>query len=143
MCYRNDGAGIVGQVAFEPGDRLGVEVVRRLIEQQQVGLGEQQASQRNTALLPARQRGYLGLGRRGAQRVHGDLDSALDVPTFLGVELFFDGSLPGPELVVVRLGVSPASEYLVVLLEQLGDIADAIEDVVVDVLGRRRVGALA
>ena len=116
MCYRNDGSGIVGQMAFKPGDRFGVEVVRRFIEQQQVRLGEKQASQRNSALFPARERGYLGLGRRCTQRVHGDLDSALDIPTFLGVELFFDGSLPGAELVVVRLGISPASKYLVILL---------------------------
>ena len=35
---RDDVPGILLQVALEPGDRLGVEVVGRLVEQQQVGL---------------------------------------------------------------------------------------------------------
>src|SRR5262249_1991716 len=35
-----DRAGIVAQMALKPGDRLGVEMVGRLIEQQQIGLGE-------------------------------------------------------------------------------------------------------
>ena len=34
---RDDRALVLGQVALEPGDRLGVEVVRRLVEEQQVG----------------------------------------------------------------------------------------------------------
>ena len=40
---RDDGAVVLVQVALEPRDRLGVEVVGGLVEQQQVGLREQQA----------------------------------------------------------------------------------------------------
>src|SRR6266545_1727600 len=41
----DDGALVGLEEALEPGDRLGVEVVRRLIEQEQVGRGEQQPRQ--------------------------------------------------------------------------------------------------
>ena len=37
-----DRAGIVAQVTFEPGHRLGVEMVGRFVQQQQVGLVKQQ-----------------------------------------------------------------------------------------------------
>ena len=38
MRYHDDGAGVVAQVILEPGDRFGVEVVCRFVEQQQVRL---------------------------------------------------------------------------------------------------------
>jgi hypothetical protein len=46
--HRHDGAGVVLQGALEPRDRLGVEVVGRFVEQEQIGFGEEQASQRAT-----------------------------------------------------------------------------------------------
>ena len=53
---RDDGAGVVLQEPFEPEHRLGVEVVGRLVEQQQVGACQQQTAQRDPALLATRQR---------------------------------------------------------------------------------------
>ena len=50
-----DRAGIGAQVSLEPGGRLGVEVVRGLVEEQEVRLLEQQLAQRDAALLAARQ----------------------------------------------------------------------------------------
>ena len=49
----DDRALVLGQVLLEPGDRLGVEVVGRLVEQQQVGRGEQQPAQGDAAPLAA------------------------------------------------------------------------------------------
>ena len=66
-----DGARIVAQVAFQPGHAFGVEMVGRLVEQQQVGLVEQQLAQRHAALLAAGELGDLGVVGRAAQRVHG------------------------------------------------------------------------
>ena len=51
--HRDDGAVVLLQVPLEPRDRLGVEVVGRLVEQQQIGLAEQQAAQRDAAPLAA------------------------------------------------------------------------------------------
>ena len=54
--HRDDGAVVLLQVPLEPRDRLGVEVVRRLVEQQQIGLRQQQAAQRDPAALATGQR---------------------------------------------------------------------------------------
>src|SRR3546814_10752878 len=45
-------AGIAAQEAFEPHRRFEVEVVRRLVEQQQVGVGEEQRGERDAHLPP-------------------------------------------------------------------------------------------
>ena len=51
MRHHDDGAGIVAQMVLEPGDALGIEMVGRLVEQENVGLGEQQLAERHAALL--------------------------------------------------------------------------------------------
>ena len=51
MGDRDDAALVVVQKAFEPGDRLGVEMVGRLVEQEQVGRREQQATECDATLL--------------------------------------------------------------------------------------------
>ena len=66
----DDRALVLLEVPLEPGDRLGVEVVRRLVEQQQVGRGEQQPAERDAAALAAGERRDVGVGGREAQRVH-------------------------------------------------------------------------
>src|SRR4051794_26772992 len=43
----DDRARVLGEVALEPRDRLGVEVVGRLVEEQQVGRAQEQAAQRD------------------------------------------------------------------------------------------------
>ena len=53
MGDEDDAAGIGFQIALQPGGRLGVEMVGRLVEQQHVGLGEQQLAQRDAALFAA------------------------------------------------------------------------------------------
>ena len=82
-----DRAGIVAQVAFQPGHRFGVEMVGRLVEQQQLGLVEQQPAQRDAAALAAREFGHVGIIRRTAQRVHGLVDLAVEIPEALGLDL--------------------------------------------------------
>jgi hypothetical protein len=54
-------------------------VVGRLVEQQHVGLRKEQAAQRDTALLAARQVRDLRVPRRQTQRVRGDLELMLGV----------------------------------------------------------------
>src|SRR5690606_10426543 len=48
-------AGILGQEALEPRDRLGVEMVGRLVEQQHVRPRQEQPAERDSAALAARQ----------------------------------------------------------------------------------------
>ena len=68
------------EIFLEPRDRLGVEMVGRLVEQQHVGRRQQQAAQRHAALLAARELVDDGVPRRQAQRVGGDLELALQLP---------------------------------------------------------------
>ena len=71
--HRHHGARKFLQELLEPIDAFGIEVVGRLVEQQHVGLGQQQPAQRDAALLAARQIRDLGVPRRQAQRVGRDL----------------------------------------------------------------------
>ena len=82
-----DGALVVGEVLLEPQHALGVEVVGRLVEQQQVGLGQQQLAQRHAAPLATGQVGDRLVGRRAAQRVHRLLELRVEVPGVGGVDL--------------------------------------------------------
>ena len=85
----DDGAGEVVQVALQPGDGFGVEVVGRLIEQQHIGVGQEQAAEGDAAFFPARQRRDLLLPRRQAQGVSGDFHAALVVMPAPGGEFVF------------------------------------------------------
>ena len=78
--HRDDRARVVLEEPLEPGDRFGVEMVGRLVEQQQVGRLQQQPAQRDAAALAARERGDVGVRRRQAQRVHRELEPRIEVP---------------------------------------------------------------
>ena len=67
----DDRAVELGEEAFEPADRLGVEMVRRLVEEQQIRRREQQqAAQRDAAALAAGERFDVAVAFGHAQRVH-------------------------------------------------------------------------
>jgi hypothetical protein len=89
------------QELLEPFHALGVEVVGRLVEQQQVGLGQQQPAERDAALLAAGEHVDLLLPRRQAQRVGRDLQ--LVAPPVLSIASSF-GLLLG-QLVEVGVGL--------------------------------------
>ena len=128
--------GVVLQELLEPVDALGVEVVGRLVEQQQVGAAEQQPAQRDPAPLAARQRRHVGVVGWAAQRVHGDLDVALEAPGVGGGDLVLELGLQGADLVVVGVGVGPHRHDLVVPVDDRLHGGDAVHHVALDVLGR-------
>ena len=82
-----DGARIIVQMVFQPGHRFGVEMVGRLVEQQQLGLFEQQPAQRDAAALAAGELADVGLVGRAAQRVHRQIDLGVEIPQPLGLDL--------------------------------------------------------
>ncbi len=86
MGHGDDRARVLLEMAFEPRHRLGVEMVGRLVEQQQVGLLQQQPAERDAALLAARKRLDLRVAGRAAQRVHRDLERAVEFPALHGVD---------------------------------------------------------
>src|SRR5207249_4828005 len=58
----------LGEMSLQPGDALRVEVVRRLVEQEQVGLFEEHTAERDAPLLTAGEIGDLGIGHDPQQR---------------------------------------------------------------------------
>ena len=125
----DDRALVLGEVALEPVDGLGVEMVRRLVEQQQVGGAQQQPAERDAAALAAGERRHVGVGGRQAQRVHRVLDRRVEVPSVGGVDLV----LQAGELVGGLVGV--VGGELVEALEQRLRLGDGLLDVALDVLG--------
>ena len=123
-------------------DRLGVEVVGGLVEQQQIGSRQQQPAERDPASLTAGEHAHLGVARRAPQGVHGDLDVALDVPRAGRVDLVLERGLLGTDLLEVGIGVAPHRQHLVVPLEQGLGLADAVHDVAEHVLRRVEPGLL-
>ena len=82
------------QVLFEPVDAFGVEVVGRFVEQQHVGLLQQQTAQCHPAPFAARKVLYRFVGIRTAQCVHRPFERGVELPAVLVVDRF--GQLPLP-----------------------------------------------
>jgi hypothetical protein len=74
------GAGEAHQVLLEPFDAFRVEVVGRLVQQQHVGLGQQQAAERHAALLASGQDSTFAShgGRRSASAATSSWVSSVD-----------------------------------------------------------------
>src|SRR4051812_32678731 len=125
---RDHRALVLVEVALQPRDGLGVEVVGGLVEQQQVRGGEQQPAQRDAAALAAAQLRHVGVGRRQAQRVHRVLDVRVEAPRVGGVDL----GLQRGELVGGLVGV--VGGELVEAVEERTRSGDAVLDIGAHVL---------
>ena len=68
MSYRDDGSGIILQVLLQPGDGFGVQVVGGFVEQQDVGLLEQQAAQGHAASFATGNDVHRGVWAEGQRR---------------------------------------------------------------------------
>ena len=138
MGDRDDGAGKLLKVSLEPGDRFGVEMIGGLIEQQQVGLLEQDPAERDPAAFPARQRGDIRVAGREPQRFHGDIDLAIEIPKVHRFDPFLQGTLlleqPVHLLVRHRLGESGGDRLE--FAEQRALLPYRLEHVAADVEGR-------
>ena len=127
----DDRALVFLEEALEPGDRLGVEVVGRLVEQQQVRRLQQQPAQRHAAPLAAGERRDVGIGRRTAQRVHRQLELRVDLPGVDRVDLVLQAALLLEHLVHLlgRQVLAELHVQLVVAIEQRLGRGDAFLDV--------------
>jgi hypothetical protein len=111
-------ARVLLQGPFQPRHRLGVEVVGGLVEEQEVGPGEEEPAQGDPAALGAREGGDVGVGGREAQGVHGDLEGAVEVPCPRRVDLVLEVALLGQELVEVGVRVAHGVADVVVPVEE-------------------------
>ena len=131
-------AGVVAERPLQPGDALGVQVVGRLVEQQQVRLLEQQAAQRDAAALAAREIGHRAFRRRAAQRVQRHLHRAVELPAIRGVDALLQLGLLGEQGVhlVVRHLLGEAHGDLVEAVEVRLEAGEGLHDVLADGLVR-------
>ncbi len=118
MRDRDHGALVVLQEPLEPGDRFGVQMVGRLIQQQQIGLRQQQPAERHPPPLAARERAHVLIARRAAERIHRDLDRALQLPPIDRVDLLLQLGLLGHQRIHVGIGIAEAGRDLVEPVEQ-------------------------
>src|SRR5690606_23267521 len=109
------GAIEAGQRLFEPGDGTDVQVVGRLVQQQQVGLRDQCLGQQNT---PPPAPGQFGqrLVRRQLQAAQGTVHQLLQAPAVLRLERLLNVH----ELVQIGI-VTDVLAQVVVLGKQLPD----------------------
>ena len=135
MGHRDDRAGVHLQRPLQPGHGLGVEMVGGLVQEEQVGLGEEQAAQRHPPSFATRQRGHVGVARREAERIHGDLEGPVELPCSGGIDLGLEVGLLGQQRIDVGVGVAEGGAHLVVPVDQLLRLAHSFGDVAGDVLG--------
>ena len=125
----DDRARVLGQVLLQPLDGLGVQMVGRLVEQEQVRLLEQQLAQGDPAPLAAGQHGDVGIGRRAPQRVHRLLQLGVEVPGVAVVELLLELAHLGEERVVVGIRLGQLGGDRVETVQQRLGLRDALLDV--------------
>ena len=101
-------ARVLLQVVLQPGDRFGVEVVGRLVEQEDIRLGEQEAGEGDAPPLAAAEHGDGRIAGRAAQGVHRQLQLIVEVPGVVMVEPVLQPALFGDERVEVGVGVGEA-----------------------------------
>ena len=144
MGHRHHGAGVGGQEVLEPGHRLGVEVVGGLVEEQQVGALEQEPAERDTAALATREGGHVLLARGTAQRLHGHLDGALELPGAGRLDVFLELALlrqQGLHLVLAEL-LGEARAHRLEAIEQGLCGGHPLDHVAAHVLGGIELGLL-
>ena len=86
-------AGKLGEEGFQPDNRVEIEMIGRLVEEQHVGVGDEGSREQDAASPSARQRVDAGVGRQVEARQH-QLDALFNPPS---VSLF-EVVLEAPEL---------------------------------------------
>ena len=126
--HRDDRPGKAREKLFEPLHALGVEMIGRFVEQQHVGFREQQAAQRDAALLAARERLDLRIPGRKAQRVGSDFELLLDVVAAFGEEHRFEARLLFGERFEIGVGLRVRCEDLVETLPRRDEMRESLFD---------------
>ena len=109
---RYHGAGVTLQKLLQPIDRLGVQVVGGLVQQQHIGFGKQQTAQGHAALFTTRQNLDPGVPGRQAQGVGGNFQLVLGIGTGAADDGLHLG-LFSRELVEVGVGLTVGGVDLV------------------------------
>ena len=120
VCDGKHRALVVVQEVLEPQDRLGVQVVGGLIEQQQVGSFEQQLAQGHATALAAGKHidRHVGIGQ--LQGIHSLAELGIDIPAVGGIDFVLELAHLGHEGVHVTVRVAHLLADLIEAID-LGD----------------------
>src|SRR5437773_858891 len=142
--HRDDTAVVAGQRPLQPCDRVRVEMVRGLVEQQQIGVRQQQTAKRDATALAARERFGVLLARRQTERIHRVVDLAVEIPETLRLDLVLRLLEVRVQLVhfVIRKRLAELRRQLFVPLQDRPPVRDAFLDVAPHVLGGVELGLL-
>jgi hypothetical protein len=121
----DDRAFVVTQVVFQPGHGLGVQVVGGLVEQQDVGFGQQQAGESDAPFSPP-DRILTGVSPGGSAGLHGDFQVRIEVPGVVLVEFVLQFGLLGDQRVEVGIRFGEFGVDLVVAGQQVHDGLDGL-----------------
>src|SRR5581483_1928063 len=119
---------VIGEEALEPRDRLGIEMVRRLIEQKQIGRGEQQPAEGDATTLSAGERVHVTIAVGQAQRVHRMVEMLLELPRVGAVDPVLHDRLLSEERVEVRVRLGELRRDGVKAVEEVAQLANAVLD---------------
>ena len=127
---------------LEPLHALSVEVVSGLVEQEQVGLLQEELAERDTALLASGEHAHVGIGRRAAQGIHGLLQLGVQIPGVAVVDFLLQLAHLSEEGVVVGVGVGHLRGDLVESVDHGLGLGHALLDVLQHRLGLVEHGLL-
>ena len=116
MRDRDDRALVGLQVPLEPGDGLGVEVVRRLVEEEEIGRREQEPAERNATPLAAGEGRDVAVAFGEAEGVHRAVEVLIEAPGVGAVDPILHCRLLGEERIEVGIGLG----------ERRGDRSEAV-----------------
>ncbi len=102
--HRDYCASISLQVLFQPMNRLGIKVVSRLVQQQNVRFLQQKPAQGHPTKLTTRQHRDRGVFRGASKRVHRQFQLGIQVPGIHRVETVLHLPLPFHQLVHFLVG---------------------------------------
>ena len=126
------GARIVVEEVLEPQNGLGIQVVRGLVEQQQVRSLKQQFAQRHSTTLAAGKHAHRHTGIGALKRVHGLTELGIDVPAVGGVDLVLQLAHLGHEGIHVAIRIAHLLADLVEAIDLGKQVAECHTDVLDD-----------
>ena len=121
MRDRDDGALVVSEEALEPAHRFRIEVVRRLVEQQQVRRGEKEPAEGDPPPLAPRERRHVAVAVGQAQRVHRAVQRCFERPAVAAVDLLLHLRLLDEQRIEIGVGLGEAPRDGLEAVEQVAD----------------------
>jgi hypothetical protein len=133
----HDGARIFREMALEPRDGLGVQMIGGLVQEEQVRPLEENLAERHPPTLAARDLRDVRVAGREAQRVHRDLELVVELPGVGGLDRVLHPLVLGHQLLALyrREVLGHLFVQLVEALQERSRLRDRLFDVAEHVLG--------